>query len=188
MRCQVNFTVFKDGSYTYWVSKHSNHSFVGLLTDKVYDDGTKDETDYCIFHGTKKECLQWIDSRRKMRDDIFCCALYQVDRKIVNEDLIRYLDDNMSRDAAIDPDKMMSVCLFFWRNVSTLLMPSEDSQNEIKNHLSWCLMRAWKYKSGPRKLEAKKGRKFLRKLHKENNRHLNDIKFMCDAIKFKLDE
>lgn len=36
---QVNCTITLDGTLTYWISKHSDDGYVGILTDTVYEDG-----------------------------------------------------------------------------------------------------------------------------------------------------
>ena len=154
MKCQVNHTI-KDGSGKYWISRHSKHSFVGEL----------DDTDYCVFHGTKKECQQWIDARRKVRDDILKCALYQVQESVVSRDILIALDKDVSRDIDINPKRMMSVCLSAWSKPG-VMTPSEEFQFRVETELRACLIKSLSWSAGTRRAQANKWRKLMRSLRK----------------------
>lgn len=56
---QVNLTEKVDGSQEYWVSKWDADGYVGITTDTVYSDGV-DQTNWCLFTGTKEECEHWV--------------------------------------------------------------------------------------------------------------------------------
>ena len=59
---QVNCTITLDGTLTYWISKHSDDGYVGILTDTVYEDGS-DYTDWSQFVGTQEECEAYIKAK-----------------------------------------------------------------------------------------------------------------------------
>lgn len=78
------------------------------------------------------------------RDLILLSTLYLVDEDIVPKDLILYLDENVSRDEAITPDTMMSVCFMFWA-ISPKTYPTSSQVEEVRNHLNHCLGCAWQH-------------------------------------------
>lgn len=56
---QVNKSTYVDGRSEYWVSRYSEDGYVGTLADTVYEDGA-DATNWCLFHGTKEECEEYV--------------------------------------------------------------------------------------------------------------------------------
>jgi hypothetical protein len=63
---QVNLTITVDGGQSYWVSRYSDYSYRGITVDCEYSDGV-DSTDWCIFTGTKEECLDFARHPKRRR-------------------------------------------------------------------------------------------------------------------------
>jgi len=80
----------------------------------------------------------------KFRDDILLTLLYVADEDIVSKDLILYLDENVSRDRAITPDGLMSVCMMHW-STSPKREPSAQQMHEVKDNLTNALKFAWQH-------------------------------------------
>lgn len=80
----------------------------------------------------------------KNRNDILLTLLYVADEDIVSKDLILYLDDNVSRDQAITPDGLMSVCMMHWAT-SPKREPSAAQMREVKEVLTNALKFAWSH-------------------------------------------
>lgn len=59
-------------------------------------------------------------------------------------ELVDFLDKNVSRDEAITPQSMMSVCFMFWAN-SPKMHPTSSQVEEAQGHLSKCLSLAWSH-------------------------------------------
>ena len=56
---QVNVTYSVNGDISPNITKWSSDGYVGRLVDTQYMDGC-DETDWCVFVGTKEECQKYI--------------------------------------------------------------------------------------------------------------------------------
>lgn len=80
----------------------------------------------------------------KNRDDILLTLLYVADEDIVSKDLILYLDENVSREEAITPNSLMSVCMMHWAT-SPKMEPSALQIEEIKETLTNALKFAWSH-------------------------------------------
>ena len=78
------------------------------------------------------------------RNDILLTLLYVADEDIVSKDLILYLDDNVSRDRAITPDSLMSVCMMHWAT-SPKKEPSAAQMRDVKEVLTNSLKFAWQH-------------------------------------------
>ena len=80
----------------------------------------------------------------KFRDDILLTLLYVADEDIVPKDLILYLDENVSREKAITPDGLMSICMMHWAT-SPKREPSAQQMRNVKNNLTNALEFAWSH-------------------------------------------
>lgn len=76
------------------------------------------------------------------RQDILQTTLYLADEDILSKDLILYLDENVSREKAITPDGLMSVCFAFW-STSPKKEPSPQQMHQVKDVLTNALKFAW---------------------------------------------
>lgn len=76
------------------------------------------------------------------RQDILQTTLYLADEDILSKDLILYLDENVSREKAITPDGLMSVCFAFW-STSPKKEPSAQQMRQVKDVLTNALKFAW---------------------------------------------
>lgn len=78
------------------------------------------------------------------RNDILLTLLYVADEDIVSKDLILYLDENVSREKAITPDGLMSICMMHWAT-SPKREPSSQQMQEVKDTLTNALKFAWSH-------------------------------------------
>lgn len=76
------------------------------------------------------------------RNNILLTTLYLADEDILSKDLILYLDKHASRDKAITPDGLMSVCFAFW-STSPKKEPSAQQMHQVKDVLTNALKFAW---------------------------------------------
>ena len=58
-RYQVNVSTSVDDEVTAWIGEWSADGYVGRLIDTQYMDGC-DETNWCVFVGTRRECEAYI--------------------------------------------------------------------------------------------------------------------------------
>lgn len=78
------------------------------------------------------------------RQNILLTTLYLADEDILSKDLILHLDKNVSREEAITPNKLMSICMMFWAN-SPQREPSSQQIKDVKDTLSNALKFAWQH-------------------------------------------
>lgn len=78
------------------------------------------------------------------RNDILLTLLYVADEDIVSKDLILYLDENVSREEAITPGGLMSVCMMHWAT-SPKREPSVEQMHEVKDALTNALTFTWQH-------------------------------------------
>jgi hypothetical protein len=78
------------------------------------------------------------------RNDILLTLLYVADEDIVSKELILYLDENVSRDHAITPDGLMSVCMMHWAT-SPKKEPSVQQMRDVRDALTNALKFAWQH-------------------------------------------
>lgn len=78
------------------------------------------------------------------RNNLLLTLLYVADEDIVPKDLILYLDENVSREEAITPGGLMSVCMMHWAT-SPKREPSAQQMRDVKDTLTNALKFAWSH-------------------------------------------
>lgn len=79
-----------------------------------------------------------------IRQNVLLTLLYVADEDIVSKELILYLDENVSREEAITPGGLMSVCMMHWAT-SPKREPSAAQMREVRDALTNALTFAWQH-------------------------------------------
>lgn len=97
------------------------------------------------------------------RNDILLCTLYRANESLLGRDLILKLDEKVSREEAITPVCLMSVCSDKWEVDPTLPYGAPTSLRvEVRQNLTEALSWAWRLHAGTRKMKAKEMRNRMR--------------------------
>ena len=78
------------------------------------------------------------------RRNILLTTLYLADEDVLSKELILFLDKNVSREKAITPNGLMSVCMMYWATPEK--EPSTQQMHDIKETLTNALKFAWAHK------------------------------------------
>ena len=78
------------------------------------------------------------------RQNILLTTLYLADEDVLSKELILFLDKNVSRERAITPNSLMSVCMMYWATPEK--EPSTQQMHDIKETLTNALKFAWAHK------------------------------------------
>lgn len=74
----------------------------------------------------------------KTRENILLCTLNLADEEILTKELVLYLNENVSTDDYLTPDKMMSVCFMHWAFNSDY-EPSDEKITQVRNTITKAL-------------------------------------------------
>lgn len=89
-----------------------------------------------------------------IRQNILLTTLYLVDEDVLSKELILYLDKHVSRDQAITPNGLMSVCMMHWAT-SPKRESSAQQMRKVKDNLTNALKFAWQHSQNYRARVAK---------------------------------
>ena len=123
------------------------------------------------------------------RETILLCTLYRADESLLGRGLILELDKKVSREEAITPVCLMSVCSEAWEVDPTLPYGAPlDLVAKVRENLTNALSWAWGLHAGTREKKAKEMRNKMRGWRISNSYKLRRIKKQCEAAGIELRE
>ena len=123
------------------------------------------------------------------REDILLCTLYRADESLLGRDLILELDEKVSREEAITPMCLMSICSDIWEVDPKMPYGAPlDLVAKVRENLTDALSWAWMLHAGTRKIKAKAMRNKMRGWRISNGHKLRRIKQQCKAAGIELSE
>ena len=96
----------------------------------------------------------------KQRNNLLLTVLFAADEDILSKELILFLDENVSREEAITPTTLDSVCMMFYAISPKII--SREKELLIKENLTKALVFAWNHTSSYRERVAKLQRNRMR--------------------------